>query len=150
MQHSTCTAPHHHNAQLFVLATANQVTDCVDGTIWAAAVYRALDYAFKNGAHMVSCSFSHQYTTKFAPNSPAPPWEDHSKQTAGYTAAIQPLQQAGVLVLAAAGKINLAFSTNPCVPGASDLDCIPYLYSVCRPASPAPYTQPGHQTSMHP
>ena len=50
-----------------------RVSDCTPGgSIFAGAVAAAFDYALRNGAHIVQCSFGMPYPTGFAPTNPAP------------------------------------------------------------------------------
>lgn len=64
---------------------------------------RAVDYALRNGAHILSASFGRAYPTAFRPFGPPPPWDGHAVQAAAYARALAPLQGAGVLLFAAAG-----------------------------------------------
>jgi hypothetical protein len=76
----------------------------MDGVIYGSSVFRAMDYAVRMGADVLSCSFSRQYAQGFAAVSPAPPWENHASETSGFTKAITPLAAANVVVVSAAGE----------------------------------------------
>ncbi|KAG1679174.1 hypothetical protein FOA52_000530 [Chlamydomonas sp. UWO 241] len=111
-----------------------RVANCVDGGFAASAVFRALDYAARMGAHVVSLSFASEYQYEFGKDrtlSPAPSW--HAQWTASYKTALQPLSDKGILTVAAAGNNNididyvtgLGWSYLPCsVPGIANLLCI--------------------------
>ena len=72
--------------------------------MYASSIFQALDYALKMGANIISCSFSREYSSGFAPFWPPSPWEEHGQETAAFTKALEPLTRADVLVVAAAGK----------------------------------------------
>lgn len=111
--HAAFTRAHRLTSIKFTLAspttrtqTHAQVSDCSpDGAIYAAAVFRAFDYALRHGAQLVSCSFGRAYSTGFKPAGPPGPWEDHRQQSDAYAKALAPLRDAGLLVLAAAGGL---------------------------------------------
>jgi len=136
------------NVKLMVL----KVSDCTSGAIYAAAVFRALDYALRMGAHIVSCSFGRVYPQQFKPPGYAPPWEDHQEQAAAYTRALTPLRAARVLVLAAAGNnavdldalADLGYSNSPCLVGRV-LDNVLCVSATAANDSLAAYSNYGRQ-----
>ncbi|GAX83408.1 hypothetical protein CEUSTIGMA_g10833.t1 [Chlamydomonas eustigma] len=107
-----------------------RVSDCLDGSIYAGAVAQAYNYALQNGAQIAQCSFGMSYPQGFSPTSPAP-WYNAGWNQA-YISAIQPLQQNGVMVVAAAGNegidmdvlANLGYSYNPCLVNLSNVICV--------------------------
>eukprot|EP00798_Chlamydomonas_sp_ICE-L_P009849 gene9849-7736_t len=87
------------NIRLMIL----RVNDCDGGEIWATHAAQAFDYAAKNGAHIVSCSFGTTYVTQgFTAEGPAPSY--HADWIRTYVVALKPLEDKGILVVAASGN----------------------------------------------
>ncbi|KAG1672720.1 hypothetical protein FOA52_005198 [Chlamydomonas sp. UWO 241] len=81
-----------------------RVSNCM-GDIQTSSVFAALDYAVRNGAHIVSASIGQDYPYGFFPLSPAPSY--HKSWADAYKKAVQPLANKGVLLVAAAGNENI-------------------------------------------
>lgn len=106
------------------------MADCFDGAIYASAVAQAMDYAMRMGAHVVSCSFGASLPWQFYPFRQAPFYEANFIKA--YDRAIAPLQDKGILVVAAAGNENIdmdnlyarGYSYNPCLIPRPNVLCI--------------------------
>ncbi|GAX83058.1 hypothetical protein CEUSTIGMA_g10484.t1 [Chlamydomonas eustigma] len=87
-----------------------RVSDCISGNIAASTVFQAFDYALKNGAHIVSCSFTPStYAYGFIALQPAPSY--HAAWTSAYVTAMQPLANKGILAVVAAGNDDMNLDT---------------------------------------
>mmetsp|Transcript_32602 Transcript_32602/g.71993 ORF Transcript_32602/g.71993 Transcript_32602/m.71993 type:complete len:435 (-) Transcript_32602:1981-3285(-) len=89
------------NVKIMVL----RVSDCIQDSIAASNVVKAMDYAARMGAHIVSCSFGNSYDWSFSPIGPAPTY--HADWINTYNTAIKPLANKNILVVAAAGNENI-------------------------------------------
>ncbi|KXZ42544.1 hypothetical protein GPECTOR_137g651 [Gonium pectorale] len=92
--------------------------------LWASHVVTAYAYALRKGAHIISCSFG--------PKDPVPQPSPAqavllAKQQDVYAAAVQPLQEGGVLVVAAAGVNWGSNEVDIAVPGQDVYSTIPTL-----------------------
>ncbi len=91
-----------------------QVSTPPAAEFYTAHILKAYDYAYRMGAHVVSCSFG--------PNQPVPTSPEKSESTVSvneladnisegslYRAAIQPLVKKNMLIIAAAGGCWVAY-----------------------------------------
>lgn len=108
-----------------------RVSDCTpEGRLTSTAIFEAFDYAYRMGANIVSCSFGNNYPPRFHPMAPAPDYR--LRNTRAYQAAMQPLADKGVLIVAAAGNEDIdldnleakGFDYAPCLVDLPTLICV--------------------------
>ena len=117
-------APH---VKLMIL----KISDCTNaGRLTSTAIFEAFDYATKMGADIVSCSFGNDYPLRFYPMASAP--EYRRRNTRAYEAALKPLSDKGVLIMASAGNEDIdmdnlklkGYDYAPCLVDLPTLVCV--------------------------
>jgi subtilisin family serine protease len=134
------------NVKIMVL----KVSDCLSGSFSSANIFKAFNYAYLMGAHIVSCSFTSGNPAAgqaFTPIVRAPP--SNAQWTASYVSAMQPLAAKGVLMVVAAGNdytnldllSNLGYFYAPCTIKLPNVLCVGAMDGMGQ--SPAFFTNYG-------